>query len=575
MATYYQSKYSGQQVDAALDKIEKVKSAAFCEEDVFVNIKDDQDQIAGKKTFTGELWLKSKEDPDPAEYVYCTSDADDTKPIQVRPLASIMQDGKAVTLDSGQTITGAKTFTKKLTVKVNPDATAIDTDGYIECGWLRSKSIAKKGEPTGKIAVMDTDNWLYYRTTAEVMREGNAVITNTAQTITGAKKFKDISSGSSSEAILSVEGNTTMSGNLTVGGNLTVSGTTTTIDSQTLQVKDKLIEVARGNTTELSTPAGLIAQYNESSLTALVFDNTGTAYVGDATLNDNKDIDITRSNLQPLATRSGLTKTTTSEALVAWDADKLTLKSAKQCGGKTQPVYITENGTIAAIDYTIEKSVPKDAVFTDTTYGEVTQTQNGLMKATDKIKLDTNVVTVDGRQTISGVKTFTSETQFTNSAQCPTWYDIAYGIGKSSLFTRGAFMQAFIGQIIAPYKPVTIPDSEKEKGYSISGDTIKFQRCTGSEGGQPKLEDMAELKIVDGNATLTVGGKKVITEATVEDIVNKMVAEKIADTMSNYVTLDGKQTITGEKTFKNSENTIEAKQITVNTINLLTTQGGN
>lgn len=70
---------------------------------------------------------------------------------------------------------------------------------------------------------------------------------------------------------------------------------------------------------------------------------------------------------------------------------------------------------------------------------------------------------------------------------------------------------------------------------------------------------MAELKIVDGNATLTVGGKKVITEATVEDIVNKMVAEKIADTMSNYVTLDGKQTITGEKTFKNSENTIEAK----------------
>lgn len=43
MATYYQSKYSGQQVDAALDKIEKVKSAAFCEEDVFVNIKDDQD----------------------------------------------------------------------------------------------------------------------------------------------------------------------------------------------------------------------------------------------------------------------------------------------------------------------------------------------------------------------------------------------------------------------------------------------------------------------------------------------------------------------------------------------------
>lgn len=56
-------------------------------------------------------------------------------------------------------------------------------------------------------------------------------------------------------------------------------------------------------------------------------------------------------------------------------------------GGSTTPVYINE-GAPTPIGYTISKSVPADAVFTDTTYTNATQSKAGLMSATDKAKLD-------------------------------------------------------------------------------------------------------------------------------------------------------------------------------------------
>lgn len=114
----------------------------------------------------------------------------------------------------------------------------------------------------------------------------NYVTTNTEQTIPGKKTF---------------------SGDVTIDGNLCVTGTTTMVDSTTLQVKDKLIEVAHGNTTSLTTPAGIIApKYNGTQDGALVFDNTGTAFVGDVVLNSNGDIDVANSDLQALTTRENL-----------------------------------------------------------------------------------------------------------------------------------------------------------------------------------------------------------------------------------------------------------------------------
>lgn len=121
-----------------------------------------------------------------------------------------------------------------------------------------------------------------------------------------------------------ISGNVSTTGNLTVGGNLTVNGTTTTVDSTTLQVKDKLIEVAHGNTATLTTPAGLVApKYDGTNSGALVFDSTGTAYVGDVTLKDG-NIDVANSGLQPLATRTGLV----GGNLVQYDSTAQTLKDS-------------------------------------------------------------------------------------------------------------------------------------------------------------------------------------------------------------------------------------------------------
>lgn len=120
----------------------------------------------------------------------------------------------------------------------------------------------------------------------------------------------------------SVTGSISATGGLTVGGNLTVNGTTTTVDSTTLQVKDKLIEVAHGNTTKLTTPAGLVApKYDGTHSGALVFDGDGIASVGDVTLDASGNIDVTRSQLQPLATRTGLV----NDNLVKYDSANQTL----------------------------------------------------------------------------------------------------------------------------------------------------------------------------------------------------------------------------------------------------------
>lgn len=168
----------------------------------------------------------------------------------------------------------------------------------------------------------------------------------------------DITLGASDVGALPTSGGT-ITGNLTVGGNLTVNGTTTTVDSTTLQVKDKLIEVAHGNTATLTTPAGLVApKYDGTNSGALVFDSTGTAYVGDVTLKDG-NIDVANSGLQPLATRTGLV----GGNLVQYDSSAQTLKDS---GKKIS-------------DLALKTDIP------------------------------TNYVTTDTTQTISGAKTFVSD----------------------------------------------------------------------------------------------------------------------------------------------------------------------
>ena len=120
--------------------------------------------------------------------------------------------------------------------------------------------------------------------------------------------------------------NTTINGStITIAGNLNVTGTTTVIDTTTLTTRDNLIELAKGNNAALTTPAGLyVNNYDgENHSGALVFDSTGTAYVGDVTISNN-NISNT-SSLQALATRS---KNLTANCILKWDDTNKTLVKA-------------------------------------------------------------------------------------------------------------------------------------------------------------------------------------------------------------------------------------------------------
>lgn len=120
--------------------------------------------------------------------------------------------------------------------------------------------------------------------------------------------------------------NTTINGStITIAGNLNVTGTTTVIDTTTLTTRDNLIELAKGNNAALTTPAGFyVNNYDgENHSGALVFDSTGTAYVGDVTISNN-NISNT-SSLQALATRS---KNLTANCILKWDDTNKTLVAA-------------------------------------------------------------------------------------------------------------------------------------------------------------------------------------------------------------------------------------------------------
>lgn len=60
----------------------------------------------------------------------------------------------------------------------------------------------------------------------------------------------------------------------------------------------------------------------------------------------------------------------------------------KAVGSATKPVYVAANGAATPISHSINSDVPANAKFTDTTYGDATQSTHGLMTAADKKKLD-------------------------------------------------------------------------------------------------------------------------------------------------------------------------------------------
>ena len=214
---------------------------------------------------------------------------------------------------------------------VNADGTSIVDDKKI--AQLKNAVVKEAGKVTNALEIIAHNGNAGTRT---VSFDGSLdpqvdfdVNDFTAESIEKGMKISLVDKGYATKTYVDAQDNKKLdkaggavTGDLTIGGNLTVSGTTTTVDSTTLQVKDKLIEVAHGNTEKLTTPAGLVApKYDGTNSGALVFDGDGIASVGDVVFDAAGNIDVAKSDLQPLATRAGLV----DGSLVKYDGTNKTL----------------------------------------------------------------------------------------------------------------------------------------------------------------------------------------------------------------------------------------------------------
>lgn len=146
----------------------------------------------------------------------------------------------------------------------------------------------------------------------------------------------------------------TITGNLIVSGNLSVSGEASVIESTTLKVADKLIYVAKDNTSALTSPAGLITpKYDGTNDGGIVYDNSGTAYVGDIKLDSNGNVDVNNSDLQPIATRDNYSNFTNGHK-VKVEVDSLQKSVKFVDGGKDDGINTLTDINLTLGDTTVQ-----------------------------------------------------------------------------------------------------------------------------------------------------------------------------------------------------------------------------
>ena len=161
------------------------------------------------------------------------------------------------------------------------------------------------------------------------------------------------------EIIKTVDGK----GNLTVGGNLKVSGTTTTVDTETLSVKDNLI-VTNSSNAELVNLSGLAIKTgnkdaDENAIAyGILYDPATSADsvklgLGSINKTTNEFTFKTAADANPVATRDDSTKLTGNHLLV-WNSAKHTLIDANNLVDSITPAslgltnFVLDGGEITA-----------------------------------------------------------------------------------------------------------------------------------------------------------------------------------------------------------------------------------
>lgn len=178
--------------------------------------------------------------------------------------------------------------------------------------------------------------------------------------------------------------------------------------SPTQSVKNKLdslgtnIQTNITNTTNLSTiigdsASGLVKDVNDLKN---VIENLGLATDSKDGLMSSEDktkLDGIESGANNIIIDSELDTSSTNPVQNKVITEALNNKA------NTNHIHTTVNG------HTVESNVPADAIFTDTTYTIATQSKDGLMSKTDKIKIDNIVSTIINDKKVSSSQTYSSK----------------------------------------------------------------------------------------------------------------------------------------------------------------------
>ena len=306
-------------------------------------------------------------------------------------------------------------------------------------------------------------------------------------------------------------------------------------------------------------------------------------------------------------TKAGSTSTITVDNVAnATTASKL---GSTTVGGTTTPIYLN-NGTPTALNYTIAKSVPSDAKFTDTTYSSgtgitvdssnninhsnsVTAGTAGTSSATSGSTLSVPYVTYDaqGHVTASGTHTHTI-TGFLTSSDIDQTYD-----GTSTNAQSGVAVKSAIDSAISSvYKPAgsvafaslpTLSSSIKGNVYNVTDSfttTSDFVEgaghtypagtnvvCINTTGSTYKWDVLAGFVDLSGYQTLLSSSNKLNADYISDGTTNKTV------TATEKSTWSGKQDAlvsgTNIKTI-NSTSLLGSGDITITGLPSQTSQSG-
>ena len=287
--------------------------------------------------------------------------------------------------DNYYTITEINSKLDEKQDKLEPGVNLIGTDGIIIDNVPNEEKINIKVD--GKVT--KTPNSIVKRDNEGHVKTADAVSDEDAASYGQQKALRNYTDSELLKKLDRTGG--TITGNLIVSGNLSVSGEASVIESTTLKVADKLIYVAKDNISALTSPAGLVTpKYDGTNDGGIVYDNSGTAYVGDIKLDSNGNVDVNTSDLQPIATRDVYSNFTNGHKVKAEvDSSQKSVKFID--GGKDDGINSLTNADLTFADTTVQYDTTDGIQLTST--GRFTYT-DGNHDAT--IDLDLPIIGTDG-----------------------------------------------------------------------------------------------------------------------------------------------------------------------------------